>query len=294
MRKTTTALLFCFLFFAAVARANHYADTYVIPVAGHAPGANGVTWMSDLSIRNISTEELTVQLIFIETGEQNFDNIQPLISDNVDASVTLEANETVHLADILEGYRDRTSALGAVILGGNRPFAVTSRAYSSLSAVGETVPPTRDFLENSLEQADNAGFAYIPGVAQNAAWRTNFGFVAGAGGSASTNMHVEVTVRAAAGGVLGTQRFVIEPGNFAHRQVNLRSIAPGNFDVGSIDVRVTEGEGAVVPYASLIDNNTGEAAYIMGVLPDTTPTANSIARPNVFRSLVKRVSNPTF
>jgi hypothetical protein len=293
MRKTTTAFLFCLLFVAGAAHANHYSDTYVIPVAGHAPGANGVTWMSDLSIRNISTEVLTVEMVFIETGDQNFDNIQPLISDNVDASVTLQANETVHLADILDGYRDRTNSLGAVILGGNRPFAVTSRAYSSLSAVGETVPATGDFLENSLELADNTGFAYIPGVAQNAAWRTNFGFVAGAGGSLSP-MVVEATVRAAAGGVLGTRTFVIEAGNFAHHQINLRSIAPGNFDVGSIDVRVTAGEGSVVPYASLIDNNTGEAAYIMGTLPDTTPSNGAIARPNVFRSLVKRIGSPTF
>jgi hypothetical protein len=293
MRKTTTAFLFCLLFVAGTARANHYSDTYVIPVAGHTPGANGVTWMSDLSIRNISTEVLTVELVFIETGDQNFDNIQPLVGDHVDGSVTLQANETVHLADILEGYRDRTSALGAVILGGNRPFSVTSRAYSSLSSVGETVPPTRDFLENSLEQADNTGFAYIPGVAQNAAWRTNFGFVAGAAGSLSP-MVVEATVRAAAGGVLGTQSFVIEAGNFAHHQVNLRSIAAGNFDVGSIDVRVTSGEGAVVPYASLIDNNTGEAAYIMGTLPDTTPANGLLAKPNVFRSLVKRFSSPTY
>lgn len=294
MRKTITALLFCFLFISGAAHANHYADTYVIPIAGHTPGANGLMWMSDLSIRNISTETLTVELVFIETGDQTFDNVQPLISDHVDGSVTLTANQTMHLEDILEGYRDRTSVLGAVILGGSRPFAVTSRAYNSRSAVGETVPPTRDFLENSVEQADNTGFAYIPGVAQNAAWRTNFGFVAGAGGSANVNMHVEVTARGANGTILGTRTFVIAPGNFAHQQVSLRSIAPANFDIGSIDVRVSSGEGAVVPYASLIDNNTGEAAYIMGVLPDTTPSSSSRFAPNVFRSLINRFAVSTY
>lgn len=295
MRKTTTALLLCLLLSAGAAQANHLADTYVIPVAGHTPGAGGIVWMSDLVIRNTSTQELTVELIFIETGEQTFDNIQPLIGDHVDGSVTLQGNDTLLLADVLEGYRDRTSSLGAIILGGNRPFAVTSRAYNSQSPVGETVPPTRDFLENSLEQADNAGFAYIPGVGQNAAWRTNFGFVAGAAGSANTNMHIEVTVRAAAGGILGTRTFVIPPGSFAHQQVNLRSIAPGNFDVGTIDVRVSEGEGAVVPYASLIDNNSGEAAYIMGILPDTTPSSSlRFAPTNVFRSLVDRYRTPTY
>lgn len=292
MRKTSTAFLLCVLFAAGTAHANHLSDTYVIPVAGHTTGANGLVWKSDLAIRNVSAQPLNVELIFIETGDQNFDNIQPLAGTHTDGSVTLQANETVLLTDILEGYRDRASSLGAVILGGDRPFAVTSRVYNSQSPVGETVPPTPDFLENSTEQADNTGFAYIPGVAQNAAWRTNFGFVAGAGGSASVNMQVEVTVRAAAGGVLGTRSFVIAPGNFAHQQINLRSITPGNFDVGSVEVRVVTGEGAVVPYASLVDNNTGEAAYIMGVLPDTTPLSNSTFRPNVFRSLFRGL--PTY
>lgn len=293
MRKISTAFLLCFLVAAGAAHADHYADTYVIPIAGHTPGANGTTWMSDLAIRNISTQPLTVEMVFIETGDQTFDNVQPLMGDNTDGSVTLNANETLLLEDVLEGYRGRTSTIGAIILGGNRPFAVTSRAYNNQSPVGETVPPTRDFLENSLEQADNAGFAYIPGVAQNADWRTNFGFVAGAGGSASVNMHVEVTVRSAAGGVLGTRTFVITPGSFAHQQVNLRSIASGNFDVGSIDVRVASGEGSVVPYASLIDNRTGEAAYIMGTLPDTTPSALRFT-PSVFRTLVDRHRAPTY
>lgn len=291
MRKTATAFLLCFLLAAGAAQANHLADTYVIPVAGHTVGAFGTIWMSDVAIRNISTSPLTVELIFIETGEQTFDNIQPLISDGVDGSIDLVANETVMLNDVLENYRGRTNSLGAIILGGNRPFSVTSRAYSNRSPVGETIPPTRDFLENSTEQADNAGFAYMPGVSQNAQWRTNVGFVAGAAGSASQFMTVEVTVRAAAGGILGTRSFVIPPGAFAHHQFNIRSIVASDFAVGSVEVRASLGEGAVVPYATLIDNASGEAAYIEGISPETTPLNGFRFVPNVFQSLFKnRVS----
>ncbi|HEV7768284.1 MAG TPA: hypothetical protein VGQ76_25010 [Thermoanaerobaculia bacterium] len=275
----------------SVARADHYSDTYVIPVVGHTTGANGMTWMSDVSIRNISAEPLTVQMIVIETGDNNFDNVFPLITDDVDGSVTINANSSLNLRDILDDYRDQGRSLGALILGGNRPFAVTSRAYSTDSPLGQTVPPARDFLLNSLEQADNVGFAYIPGIVSNASTRTNFGFVAGAGGSSTVPMVVDVSVRNSTGGIVGTRSFVIEPGNFAHHQVNIRSFGAGTFDIGSIDVRVSQGEGAVVPYASLIHNETGEAAYIMGVLPETTPSNGLFFAPkNLFRTLIDQRS----
>lgn len=291
MRKTASAFLLCFLLAAGSAQANHLADTYVIPVAGHTVGAFGTVWMSDIAIRNISTSPLTVQLIFVETGDQNFDNIQPLVGDNVAGSIDLVANETVMLTDVLEGYRGRTNSLGAIVLGGNRPFSVTSRAYSNQSPVGETIPPTRDFLENSTEQADNVGFAYMPGISQNAQWRTNIGFVAGAAGTANQFMTVEVTVRGAAGGVLGTRSYIIPPGAFAHHQFNIRSIVPSDFAVGSVEVRATLGEGAVVPYASLIDNASGEAAFIQGISPETTPSNGFRFVPNVFQSLFKNRVN---
>jgi hypothetical protein len=292
MRKTATLFLLCMTFAASAAYANHYSDTYVIPVAGHTVGTNGMTWMSDVSIRNISAESLTVEMIVVETGDNNFDNIFPLVTDTINGSVTINANSSMNLRDILAGYRGQTGTLGALILGGNRPFAVTSRAYSTNRPLGQTVPPARDFLDNSLEQADNTGFAYIPGIVNNASTRTNFGFVAGAGGSTTVPTVVDVSVRNATGGVVGTRSFVIQPGNFAHHQVNIRSFAATSFDIGSIDVRVTQGEGSVVPYASLIDNNTGEATYIMGVLPDTTPSGNSVFLPNVFKSLFHRI--PTY
>jgi hypothetical protein len=292
MRKTATIFFLCLTFAATAAFADHYSDTYVIPIAGHTPGQNNVMWMSDLMIRNISAEPLTVQLLFIETGDNTFDNIFPLISNDVpDGSVTVAANSTVQINDLLAGYRDMTGVTGAVILGGNRPFAVTSRAYSSRLPLGQTVPATGDFLENSLEQADNSGFAYIPGVINSAVARTNVGFVAGAGGSSTVPMVVDVQVRNSTGAIVGSRNFVIQPGNFAHHQFNIRSIAPANFEVGSIDVRVSSGEGAVVPYASVIDNTTGEAAYIMGVLPETTPNSLSFRPANVFRSIINQRTN---
>jgi hypothetical protein len=284
MRKTLLILFFALLAPVA-ARGAHYADTYVIPVAGHVTGQNGTMWMSDLAIRNFSNAPLTVELVVIESGDNSDDNVHPLDGTNVSSTVTVGANNTVHLRDVMAGHRGMTNPIGALVVGANAPFAITSRAYSNLSPLGQTVLPARDFLDNSFGTADNTGFAYIPGVISNASARTNVGFVAGNGGSAA-DMVVEVMVRNAAGGVVGTRSFVIPAGRFEHMQVPVRSIAAGAFDIGSIDVRIAEGEGVVVPYASVIDNATGEAAYIMGVTPPTGPPALR-PMPSLFRQLVE-------
>jgi hypothetical protein len=279
MRKTI--LLLCLLV-AAGARANHYSDTYVIPIVGHVTGANGMVWMSDITIRNFATEPLTVEMILIESGSDTADNIFPLVTNSINGSVTVPANGTVVLRDVLNGYAIPNTT-GALLLGGNRPFAVTSRAYNSNFPLGQTVPATRDFLTASLGNADNASYAYIPGVVSNATTRTNVGFVAGAGGS-TTPMNVDVSIRNAAGGIVGNRTFTIPAGQFAHYQFSVGSITSTQFDVGTVEMRISQGEGSVVPYASIV-TNAGEAMYIMGTFPESMPQNNNL----LFRSLLRTI-----
>src|ERR1043165_4216983 len=109
MRKIT--LLFLLLLPALAQAQSVYSDTYVIPAAGHTAGANGTLWMSDIAITNFAASPLTVQLIFIETGENNANNIFPLTSDAVaNGSVTVAANSSVLLRDLLAGYQGRQNS----------------------------------------------------------------------------------------------------------------------------------------------------------------------------------------
>lgn len=288
MRKAIL-LLICSLFASGV-QAAHYSDTYVIPIVGHVEGANGTVWMTDVAIRNISsTTPLTVELVLIESGFNVFDNIFPLVTDDISGSVTVAPNSTVLLEDLLEGYED-ANVTGALILGGSAPFAVTSRAYNSDSPLGQTVEPQRDFFDSSVGMLDNNATAYVPGIIQNGTARTNVGFVAGSAGS-SQQMVIEITVRNQAGGSVGTRRVTVPAGVFVHMQFPVASMVNAQFDIGSVDFRVTEGEGVVVPYASVVHNATGEAAFITGVFPESTmnPGAAS-ARAGLFRMLLDRVT----
>lgn len=283
MRKGILLLLL--LVTAVAAQADHYADTYVIPIAGHTAGANGTTWMSDIAIRNFRTTPLDVQLIVIESGFDTFNNVFPLDTDDVDGTITIAPNSTVLLRDALDDYRGLQNVTGAVVLGASAPFAVTSRVYNNNMTVGQTVPGVRDFLDNTLENADNNGFAYIPGIISNSRARTNVGFVAGAGPGAP--MTIEMTVRAGNGNILGIRNITVNAGTFMQLQVPVSSITTTQFEVGSVDVRVAAGEGVVVPYASIVDNASGAATYIMGTLPETT--AATSRTDSLFKRLLLRV-----
>lgn len=292
MLKRSILAFACMLLLSTAAYANHYSDTYVIPVVGHVAGANGTMWMTDVAIRNFRTTPIDIDLIIIDSGFDTTDNVHPLVSDTVDGTVTVPANATVLLKDIMKGYRGLSGATGSLIIGSDLPFAVTSRTYNNSVPLGQTVPATANFLVNSFGNADNTAFAYIPGIVDNATTRTNVGFTAGSGAANGDPMIVEITIRNATGAVVGTRSISIPSGSFMHAQVPVGSLlqAGSSLDLGSADFRVVSGEGAVVPYASIIDNATSVASYVMGQFPDpvTSTTSFSFRPPSVFRMLLDR------
>lgn len=269
-----------------------YSDTYVIPIAGHTAGANGSLWMTDVAITNFAATPLNVQLVVVETGENNFDNVYPLTTDTINGSVVVPANGSVLLKDVLSTYRGRQNSTGALIIGGDKPFAVTARIYNGGTggnSIGTTVTPARDFFENSTGRSDNSAVAIVPGITNNGSARTNIGFLAGTGSAAGTTLGVQVTIRNASGTVLGTKLVSVPPGNFTQTQFSVASITNTPFDIGSAEFRIVQGLGAVVPYASVVDNATNSAAYIMGQFPPSTPITGAtgiLQHENVFRALL--------
>lgn len=263
------------------ASAGHYSDMYVIPVVAHTTGVNGTNWRSDVAIHNFNTTELEVSMVFIEGGLPNTDNVIPLPM----GSVMVPAMGNVIINDVLEGM---DADIGALIVGADLPFAVTSRAYSmspSGDTIGQTVPPAAEFLEQSVGNTDNsAATAYIPGLISNSTYRTNLGFVAGTS-NLSEPLTIEFTIRGANGNVLGVRGFQVDPGSYVQLQFPVTSVTATPFNEGSATVRITSGDGEVVPYASVIDNRTADAVFITGQFPENMPFAKR-AVDGAFRMLV--------
>lgn len=285
------AVLLC----ATVARAGHYSDFYVLPAAAHTPGVNGTMWMSDVAIQNFQSTPLTVELAVIESGEGNPDNVFPITTGPASTSTTIPANGSVLLRDILADHRGLQRVTGAILIGSDRPFAVTSRTYSMTpegNTIGQTVPPARDFIENTIGDTNLAtAVAYIPGLIDNGSFRSNLGAAIG-NASDSSPLVITVTVRDSAGVTAGTRTISVQPGNFTHLQFDARSmIGTRTLDIGSAEFRITSGSGAVVPYASVIDNATADAVFVAGVFPNNTApglSSNSTRTSSIFRNLLKR------
>jgi len=288
------ALLLC----AATASANHYSDFYVLPVAAHTNGVNGTRWMSDIAIQNFQSTPLVVELAIIESGEGNPDNVFPISTGAATTSVTVPANGSALLSDVLNGHRGLASVSGAILIGSDRPFAVTSRTFSMTpdgNTIGQTVPPARDFIDNTIGRTDlSTAVAYVPGLIDNARFRSNLGAVIG-NGSATDPLVISVNVRGADGVSAGTRTITVQPGNFTHLQFDARSmIGTRMLDIGSAEFRITQGNGAVVPYASVVDNATADAVFITGVFPNNTAAAGAFASAStgssIFRALLNKAS----
>src|SRR5687767_10208070 len=127
--RRTFFLLLVLCFTPSMAYASHFGDFHVIPVAGRGPGVSGSMWQTDVIIHNFQTAPLTVEIGLVESGLGQPDNFFPVMIDGA-ATVTVPAGATRALTDLLRNHRGRATALGALLIGGDRPFAVTSRIYN--------------------------------------------------------------------------------------------------------------------------------------------------------------------
>lgn len=263
--------------------ASHFSDFYVIPVAGHVQGLFGTTWQSDVIIHNFQSTPITVEMSAVDTGVKTFDNTAP-IQPGGSSTITIAPGATLTLADVLNNHRGRPETLGAILISADKPFAVVSRTFAILpsgSTVGQVVSPVSDFLDNV--GAVGPGVAIVPGLAQNARFRTNLGFLAAASSAAS--LVIEVSLASRTGAAMGTTRtFAIPSGALAHLFFPATLLASA-FDEGVARFRIVSGSGAVAPFASVIENASSNAMFLNGGFPPGTTTTSGSA--SFFREVLR-------
>jgi hypothetical protein len=248
MRKAITALCF---FTAAAAFAAPLSDTYLLPVAGHVSGLGGQTWMTDVTLHNVTDEDLVVEIGGLRSNGDPMD----LTSD----TVTIGPRGTLALRDLVQ-----PSALGALLIAADAPFAVAGKIYSEAGGgfVGQAIGAANDLIDASHPDA------YLTGLVANDHQRTNLGFFGVAEG---TPLRVEITLLSASGASLGSRTFDVPAGQVSHVLINTRDIAAAAFDAATARVRVLEGDGVAAPYASVVDNATRDAIFV----PVATAAAES-------------------
>lgn len=244
------------LLIASGAAAAEYSDLYIIPAVGHVRGAYGTLWRSDVVLHNIQSVPITVEMALVETGRSA--STAPItIIVGGQSSLHLNPGETRIVTDVV-GEQGRDIA-GALIVGADLPFALTSRTYAESSAgltLGQTVLPMA--ISGSADTIDDG--SVLAGLTTDERRRTNIGaFVA----ASHAPLVAEIELVSSSGASLGSRIVVVEEPGFIHQHFSISDIAATAAGATAV-VRVVEGDGVVVPYASMIDNSSAEAMFVAG------------------------------
>jgi minor extracellular serine protease Vpr len=228
----------------------------IIPQASHAQGANGTFFVTDLHITNAGQTPVSLSLSLIPrvlTGSPR--GVDPF---------PLAPGATFEALDVLSsvfGLADPSAAGIVVHPVSAASLVVTTRTY--VPAFGGT----EGFFIGGVAAASALRAGAPPEVAlhldANAATRSNFGFAEVLGAPVT----VQVTARDASGQVIGVPAVYLLGAN-ASFQTSLTDIVGGSADGVLLEFEVLSGSGGILPYATAIDNLSGDAIYVPAV-PDS-------------------------
>ena len=268
MRRMLLFLLVSLVPFAA--SGEHFGDFYVVPIAGHTEGRAGSFWQTDLIVHNFQDVPVTIEAGLVDSGLATADNFAPVMVDGA-ATFTVAAGATRVLSDVLRGHRGREAAIGALLVGGDHPFALSTRIYNVAGptpGAGQIIPVAQDFLDTPSQRA------FIPGLVSNSDFRSNIGFLAASG---STPLVLEVSLAGASGATLGVPlTFTIPSMSIAQIQMSSQQWTTSAFDVATAVLRVVSGTGNVTGYASVVDNRTNNVTVIGSGFPGSASLQQSI------------------
>jgi hypothetical protein len=250
-------LLIALLAVAALPAAAQVNDTYILPVSGNTPGAFGTRWMTQFSVMNPQAHDLVISIVFVPSGGRT----------GQEALIEVPSNTVAFSDNILDDLFDESGS-GSLLVATfpednpgvpddvvSRAFLVTSNTYNDRrdGTYGTTVPG----VWAGLMDYDTDGISAIAhGIRniQRQGWRTNIGAV----NLGRTNVTMYVSVYDADGRrILNRAPFSIPP--IAHMQ----DLLPVEVDRGSVEFFVDDpsGEAVVFPYASTIDQLSGDPSY---------------------------------
>jgi hypothetical protein len=250
------------------------AQTLYIPASANAEGVNQTRWRTDLQVKAQGGQPaaFTVELL-----ESRADNRNP-----VSLAFSLDANESLRLGNVLStefGYTG-TAALRVTATEGR--ITATSRTYNDDpgGTYGQTVPAVA--AEEGVGPGSQSTMILLSRSSDpSIGFRTNLGLVNLTGSSTA----VDIDVHDAAGAIIGSLSRSLKP--FEHRQFNdvFDLVGAGDVADGYAVVRTTTQGGSFLAYASVVDNGSGDAVFILGsadLIP--TPAADRLV---VFESFLR-------
>jgi len=252
MRSAPRSLV-CTMILAAIAVAG-FSDEIWVPAVAHTPGANGSLWRTDVVVLNTCDDDVSLEM--------------RLRSDAGEFSRAFEVPAGRHqvFADVVAQLTDG-NAVGALQITAGTDVIVTSRTFnqSDDGTFGQALDGMT--FDEGYGPGDTA---ILQQLREDSAFRTNIG-VLNMSPSAAV---VDVSVYDLDSQLVGTFRMAARPGETVQENRPIRELlGQSDFVAGYAVVEVAFGYG-IYPYASVVDNRTGDPTTI-------TPKAPSDCQPDI-------------
>jgi hypothetical protein len=265
MRTSRYIFLSLFLVSIAVSVSAQVNDTYVIPAVGNTAGGNGTRWATHFDVFNPQSYKLRVRVVFLPSGGTG---------DPQQIKFDAPANSNSFFPNVLDDLFD-AGGTGALLVATfpednpgvpddflSRSFLVTTTTFNNASSgtYGQLVPGTWTGLQDF--QTDQIS-AVVHGITNSSSTLTGFRTNVGAANLGRSSLTLKVSVYDADGNVIASKLpFTVPP------QGHIQDRLPVIVERGSLEFFVDDPthDGVVFPYASVIDNLSGDPLFEAPVL----------------------------
>ncbi len=220
----------------------------VIAAASHVQGSGEHQLVTDVVLHNPGTSAVEGYIWFMKGGQNNLGAEGQLVAVSPGASLLIE--------DIVLSLFGEDDASGALLIGSDQPLLVTSRTYNDASSgtYGQFIPG-RD-IESAVGRNEEVRLIQLT---RSPVFRTNLG-VANPSGNGIT---VDVSLRDAGGTEFATRTLTVPPYGFLQKTDILGADVADAVAVVSSSTQ----DAAFFPYASVVDNRTGDPMMVEPIQP---------------------------
>lgn len=222
------------------------SEELFIPVAAHNPGVGGAQWVTDVHAVNWAANGASVaEYEFLAENQSNYPD--PFARE----TLSFDADEHLFLPDIVLEQFGESNRKGAVYCAPATSQNLWSRTYNDSDAgtYGQSLPG----LLSSRYGISTFEDGMLIGLEESDEYRTNIGLVNT--GTASTTVTIRIYEQD--GTMLDSLSVELEP-----RSMEQISAAGAYETVRNGRVEISSQDG-VIAYASVIDNNTGDATTML-------------------------------
>ncbi len=275
IRKISLVVIPAILFFVVSSASAQLSPAWIVPAAAHQGGWNNTFWKTDLSIENPQDHDLQLVIQYLPGDRNNSGGVLTM-------DLVIYPWETINFWDVLGPEGFSVSGTGSILVyvplevectESSCDFLVSSRTYTvdpwgSGGELAQGIPGAA-----LLEGTDWASFGHVTGILNDGnAFRCNVGVASWTGDWTS----VRIDVQDSNGVVINTELLDIPP--FGQVQRRLQTRVSG----ATLVFYLVDGpsDTFVYPYASVVDEDTGDPSYFFARYSGVgvTKRARAIAR----------------